>query len=78
MSNTETKAMALAMEWSCGEPEMCAQMLMAMMHLIEEEREACARVCDQRVFALDGGGNQYRREADASQCAFAIRARGVK
>ncbi len=29
--------------------------------------------CDNRVFALDGGDNQFRREATASQCAQAIR-----
>lgn len=33
-----------------------------------------AAICDARVFALDYGGNQYRREATASQCATAIRA----
>ena len=40
------------------------------------EREACAAECDARVFAKDGGGNLYRREATASQCATAIRNRG--
>jgi hypothetical protein len=42
-----------------------------------DEREECAKVCDARVFALDGGANEYRREATASQCAAAIRARGT-
>lgn len=35
--------------------------------------ERCARECDMRVTALDGGNNEYRREATASQCAAAIR-----
>ena len=50
---------------------MCEKMVTA-------EREACAKVCDARVFARDGGGNIYKREATASQCALAIRARGQK
>ena len=44
----------------------------------EREREDCAKECDARVFARDGGGNLYKREATASQCALAIRARGQK
>jgi hypothetical protein len=44
----------------------------------EKEREECAKECDARVFARDGGGNLYKREATASQCALAIRARGQK
>lgn len=39
------------------------------------EREACAKVCDDLVHALDGGGNQYRRPAHAEHCAAKIRAR---
>lgn len=35
--------------------------------------EECAKVCDERVFAMDCGGHSYRREASASQCAAAIR-----
>lgn len=35
--------------------------------------EACAKECDKLSFALDHGGNAYRREATASQCAAAIR-----
>ena len=42
---------------------------------VEIEREACAKACDQLVFALDHGGNKYRREAPASVCAVAIRTR---
>ena len=38
-------------------------------------REACAKLCDDKVFAIDHSGKQYRREATASQCADAIRAR---
>lgn len=41
-----------------------------------KEREACTKLCDDKVFAIDHGGKQYRREATASQCADAIRARG--
>lgn len=47
----------------------------ADLETLRAEREACAKVCDARVFALDNAGNQYRREATASQCAAAIRAR---
>jgi hypothetical protein len=39
----------------------------------ERERERAARVCDGLVHALDHAGNEYRREATASQCAAAIR-----
>jgi hypothetical protein len=35
--------------------------------------ERCALECDMRVTAIDDGGNEYRREATASQCAAAIR-----
>jgi hypothetical protein len=31
------------------------------------------KICDDRIYALDGGGNSYRRPADAEQCANAIR-----
>jgi hypothetical protein len=44
----------------------------------EKEREECAKECDARVFARDGGGDLYKREATASQCALAIRARSQK
>jgi hypothetical protein len=44
---------------------------------LDREREECAKVCDARVFAIDGAGNEYRREATASQCAAAIRARAM-
>jgi hypothetical protein len=39
------------------------------------EREACAKVCEDLVSALDGGGNTYRRPAHAEHCAAKIRAR---
>jgi hypothetical protein len=35
--------------------------------------EEAAAVCDQLTMALDNGGNVYRREALAGQCAAAIR-----
>ena len=35
--------------------------------------EEAARVCDRLTTALDHGGNEYRREASASQCAAAVR-----
>jgi hypothetical protein len=44
----------------------------ALVALVMEE---CAKVCDGLVYALDHAGNEYRREATASQCAAAIRAR---
>jgi hypothetical protein len=40
----------------------------------ENLRERCAKMCDALVYAIDSGGNQYRREANAIQCAAAIRA----
>lgn len=43
---------------------------------ILDERERCARVCENLVYALDNDGKQYRREATASKCADAIRQGG--
>lgn len=40
-----------------------------------QEREACAEVCDRLVFAIDHGGNEYRRPAHAEHCAAKIRER---
>lgn len=40
----------------------------------ERERERAARVCEALVYAKDHAGNEYRREATASQCAADIRA----
>ncbi len=40
-----------------------------------EEREACAAECDRLTWALDHGGNKYRRPAEADKCAEAIRMR---
>ena len=37
------------------------------------QREMDAQICDRLTTALDIGGNEYRREAFASQCARAIR-----
>ena len=36
--------------------------------------ERAAHICDGLTVALDHGGNEYRREANASRCAAAIRA----
>lgn len=38
--------------------------------------EAAAKKCDGLVYAIDNGGNPYRREASASRCAAAIRGKG--
>jgi hypothetical protein len=43
---------------------------------IRAATERAAKLCDELVYALDNGGNRYRREADASKCAAAIRASG--
>lgn len=40
-----------------------------------EEREACAKECDRLTWAIDHGGNKYRRPAEADKCAAAIRMR---
>jgi hypothetical protein len=40
----------------------------------DEVLEEAARVCEALVYAKDHAGNEYRREATASQCAAAIRA----
>ena len=40
---------------------------------VAAEREACAKVCDAEALF---GGNNGRKEAGASNCADAIRARG--
>lgn len=42
--------------------------------IAEHVSEQAAQICDRLVTALDHGGNAYRREATASQCAGAIRA----
>jgi hypothetical protein len=36
--------------------------------------ERAAKICDGLTVALDHGGNEYRREVNASRCAAAIRA----
>ena len=41
------------------------------------ERQRCALLCDAKVYAVDHGGHDYRREATALQCAAAIRQSGV-
>lgn len=41
----------------------------------KHERDACASICDRFVYAIDNGGNRYKRPAMADQCANAIRAR---
>jgi len=50
-----------------------ADMLAFGRACIAAERERCAKLCDGLTHALDIGGNAYRREAFASQCAAAIR-----
>ena len=47
-----------------------------MRETILAATERAAKVCDGLVYALDNGGNRYRREADASRCAAAIRGEG--
>ena len=42
------------------------------------ERAACAAECDRLTWAIDHGGNKYKRPADAERCARAIRARGER
>jgi len=37
--------------------------------------EAAAKKCEELVYAIDNGGNAYKREASASRCADAIRGR---
>jgi hypothetical protein len=36
------------MEWSNGEPELCAEMIVTMDRLVHTEREACAQLADKR------------------------------
>ena len=43
-----------------------------------EERERCAKVCEALCWAIDNGGNKYRRDGTASQCVAAIRASGAE
>ena len=47
-----------------------ADQMLAYGRLVAQE---CAKLCDGLTTALDNGGNPYRREALASQCAAAIR-----
>ena len=42
---------------------------------MNEERETCAAECDRLTWAIDHGGNKYRRPAGADVCATAIRKR---
>lgn len=44
----------------------------------QQEREACAKVCEHCGMALDCGGNQYFRSHECLQAAATIRARGEK
>lgn len=44
----------------------------------QQEREACAKVCEHYGMALDYGGNQYFRSHECLQAAATIRARGAK
>lgn len=44
-----------------------------MREAILAATDRAATICDGLVYALDNGGNRYRREADASKCAAAIR-----
>jgi hypothetical protein len=41
----------------------------------QQEREACAKVCEHYGMALDYGGNQYFRSHECMQAAATIRAR---
>ena len=38
----------LAMEWSNGDLELCADMVVTMDKLVNTEREACAQLADKR------------------------------
>lgn len=55
------------------------EMLEAAEHAIqcamEFEREACAKVCDERAASAQMGSNE---QCEAEDCAAAIRARGEK
>lgn len=44
-----------------------------MREAILAATERAATICDGLVYALDNGGNRYRREAEASKCAAVIR-----
>lgn len=45
---------------------------------VREGMGRAAAMCECRTMALDHGGNEYRREAPASQCAAFIRAAAEK
>lgn len=69
----------LATEWSLGDPEMCAEMAVALDRIIGEEREECALICDRKASEYLAGNprKQHIHGAGlgASICADLIRSR---
>lgn len=51
--------------------ELRAQLASAQAEKAESVQR-CAEVCERLTWAIDNGGNRYRREATASQCKAAI------
>lgn len=58
--------MELAMEWSRGDPELCADIVVKLTQLVENERAACVRLCEDMVLYT------------GHDCATAIRARSFQ
>ena len=57
----------------CAKGQRVTQFCAATEQVRQEEREACARLCDARYM-----GDNNREDMEARRCADAIRARGEK
>ena len=73
MTLDEVMAQANLFGWHSGF-ENWTKLRAAILSYGRAERERAAKVCDELTFAIDHGGNKYRRPAPADRCAAAIRA----
>lgn len=73
-----TKYSFQELAWSVGVPKVAREVLLQVPELIakavEDEREACARACEE----LEDRDNAYEWNVAVLDCASAIRARGDK
>lgn len=69
---TSAEIIALAVEWSSDEPELCAQIAVALDRIVRDEREACAELM---IDLKDKSRNHLFRSA-LTVAELAIRARG--
>jgi len=73
-----TKYSFQELAWSVGVPKVAREVLLQVPELIakavEDEREACARACEE----LEDRDNAYEWNVAVLDCASVIRARGDK